>query len=202
MVEKIKEFDWPLYKIKLGTDEDLDIVRELRKHTKSIFRVDANCAWTAQQTIDYAHSLKEVNVEFIEQPLKEDNWHGMKDVYENAGLPVMADESCIAESDVRRCRGHFHGINIKLMKCGGLLPARQMIDHARSYGMHVMVGCMTESSVGISAISQLLPLIDYVDMDGPLLISNDIAKGPVFENGVVKLSKRPGTGVQLNQPWI
>ena len=202
MESKIKAFPWPVYKIKLGTDDDLSIVQALRKITDAVFRVDANCAWTAAQTIEYAKSFKELGVEFIEQPLAAGDWEGMDEVYKHSTLPIMADESCIEMTDVARCKGYFHGVNIKLMKCGGLLVARKMIAQAQSFGLKVMVGCMTESSVGISAISQLLPLLDYVDMDGPLLIRDDIASGPRYHKGRVILSSGNGTGVVMHTPWM
>lgn len=197
MVAKMQELPWPLYKIKLGTTDDLAIVRELRQHTNAIFRVDANCAWTAEQTIAYAPELKALGVEFIEQPLKADDREGQKRVFDASVLPIIADESCIIESDVALCKGYFHGINIKLTKCGGLTSARRMIAQARSYGMKVMVGCMNETSVGISAIGQLLPLLDYVDMDGTLLITNDPATGVTFDFGRVIYAHENGTGARL-----
>ena len=203
MVAKMKEFDgWPIYKIKLGTDDDLAIVRALRRHTDAVFRIDANTAWTPQQTIAYAPELKELGVEFIEQPLPRDDWDGMKRVFAECALPVIADESCLTEADVARCAGHFHGINIKLTKAGGLTPARRMIDDARRLGLSVMVGCMKESSVGISAIAQLLPLLDYVDMDGALLIARDIARGVRLERGVVHFPETPGIGVEIIDPSV
>jgi len=146
--------------------DDLKIVRELRKHTTALFRVDANCGWTAEQTIEFAPALKELGVEFIEQPLPPEDVDGARRAFAKSALPLIADESCIVEADVDRCAGAFHGINIKLTKCGGLAPARRMAARARALGLQLMVGCMTESSVGISAIAQLLPLLDYVDMDG------------------------------------
>ena len=197
MVEKIKAQPWPIYKIKLGTDDDLAIIKELRQHTSAIFRVDANCAWTAEQTIEYAPKLKQMGVEFIEQPLPKEDFEGMKEVFAQSVLPVIADESCQVEADVSRCHGHFHGINIKLMKCGGLTPARRMIAEAKKLGMEVMIGCMTESTVGISAIGQLLPLLDYVDMDGPLLIKNDVASGVQVIDGKAHYPDVNGTGAQL-----
>ena len=197
MVLKMKEMPWPLYKIKLGTDHDLNIVKELRRHTDAVFRIDANCAWTAQQTIDYSYKLKNLGVEFIEQPLRADDWTGMKKVYSKSVLPIIADESCIIETDVEKCRGYFHGVNIKLTKCGGLTPARRMIKTAKAQNLKTMVGCMNESSVGISAIAHLLPLLDYVDMDGTLLISNDPACGVTFDFGKVIYANENGTGVRL-----
>jgi L-alanine-DL-glutamate epimerase-like enolase superfamily enzyme len=198
MISKMKEMPWPLYKIKLGTNEDLQIISELRKHTSAIFRVDANCAWTAIDTIRYAPVLKSLGVEFIEQPLPADDIEGMKFVYKQSVLPIIADESCITEQDVAGCKGLFHGVNIKLTKCGGLTPALRMIHEARSLKMKTMVGCMTESSVGISAIAHLLPLLDYVDMDGSLLIGNDPACGVTFDFGKIIYSDAPGTGARLS----
>ena len=198
MVQKMQEAPaWPVYKIKLGTIHDLEIVRELRKHSQARFRVDANCGWDAEQTVRNSIELKKLNVEFIEQPLPRDDWDGAKHVYQNSALPIIADESCITAADVQRCNNHFHGINIKLVKCGGLTPARQMIAQARSLGMKVMVGCMVESTVGISAIAQLLPLLDYVDMDGAALLSQDIATGVKLEQGRCQYAQENGTGVQL-----
>ena len=201
MVAKMREFDgWPIYKIKLGTDDDLAIVRELRKHTDAKFRIDANTAWTAEQTLAYAPELKSLGVEFIEQPLKANDWDGMRKVHAGSVLPVIADESCLVEEDVPRCAGYFHGVNIKLTKCGGLTPGRRMIAKARELELKVMVGCMNESSVGISAIGQLLPLLDFVDMDGAVLIAKDIASGVHLEKGRAVFPKENGNGVRLLEP--
>ena len=198
MVAKLEEMPgWPVYKIKLGTSDDLAIVRALREHTDARFRVDANCGWTPQQTVDYSSQLAEMNVEFIEQPLNAGDWEGAAFVYEHSALPVIADESCIVEADVARCAGHYHGVNIKLCKCGGLAPGRRMALEARKLGMKVMAGCMTESTVGISALAQLLPLLDFVDMDGAVLLAEDIAEGVRLDHGVCHFSDRNGTGAQL-----
>jgi L-alanine-DL-glutamate epimerase-like enolase superfamily enzyme len=200
MVEKMNEFpDWPIYKIKLGTDRDLEIVRALREHTKATFRVDANCGWTADQAIAYAPELKKLGVEFIEQPLPADRWDDLVRVGRESALPIIADESCIVESDVPRCAGVFQGVNIKLVKCGGLTPARRMIAEARRLGLSVMVGCMTESTVGISAIAQLLPLLDYVDMDGAVLLAEDVADGVRLERGRCIYPDAPGHGLSLRK---
>lgn len=168
MVEKMLEKPWPLYKIKLGTEYDLQIIEALRKHTEAIFRIDANNAWSVDQTLELAPQLKALQVEFLEQPLHADNIEGYKALRGKCVLPIIADESCIVEEDVAKCSGLFDGINIKLTKCGGLTPALRMIKKAKSLDMKVMVGCMTESSVGISAIAQLTPQLDYVDMDGEI----------------------------------
>ena len=198
MVAKMKEKPWPVYKIKLGTDKDIAIIKALRAHTSSVFRIDANCAWTAEETIHNAPLLKELGVEFIEQPLDANNWEGMEKVQHHSVLPVIADESCQTEEDVERCALHFNGINIKLTKCGGLTPALRMISRAKELGLKVMVGCMTESTVGISAIAQLLPQLDYVDMDGAMLLKEDIAEGVrILEGGVVKFPETGGSGIRL-----
>jgi len=197
MVSKMEELPWPIYKIKLGTKEDIAIVSELRKHTDAIFRIDANCGWTVSETINNAIELKKLGVEFLEQPLKADDWEGHKEVFTHSVLPIIADESCIIEEDVAKCHNHFHGINVKLVKCGGLTPARRMISQAKKLGMKTMVGCMTESSVGISAIAHLLPQLDYVDMDGTLLLAKDIAAGVTIKEGIIQYSELNGIGVRL-----
>lgn len=193
MVSKMQEVDWPIYKIKLGTDDDLKIVRELRKHTDAVFRIDANCAWTAEQAIANSRELKVLGVEFMEQPLAKDDLEGMKKVYAESALPVMADESCIVESDVKKCHGLFHAINVKLVKAGGITPALRMIAEAKKLGMKTMVGCMTESSVGITAIAHIAPLLDYVDMDGAMLLSKDPAEGVKIT--ATEVTFPPGNGI-------
>jgi L-alanine-DL-glutamate epimerase-like enolase superfamily enzyme len=198
MVAKMQEFDgWPVYKIKLGTEDDLEIVRSLREYTSARFRIDANTAWSVEQTLRLAPELKALGVEFIEQPLPADDWIGLKEVFKESVLPIMADESCQTESDVDRCRECFHGINIKLTKAGGMTPARRMIVRARDLGMKVMVGCMNESSIGISAIGQLLPLLDYVDMDGAVLLEKDVAQGVSLDHGRAVFPNENGNGVRL-----
>ncbi|QLG44036.1 dipeptide epimerase [Costertonia aggregata] len=198
MVRKMKETPWPIYKIKLGTEDDVAIVRELRKHTDAIFRIDANCAWTAQETVHNAPLLKALGVEFLEQPLKADDWEGMKKVMQDSVLPVIADESCIVETDVEKCALYYNGINIKLTKCGGLTPALRMIRKGKELGLKVMVGCMTESTVGISAIAQLVPQLDFVDMDGAMLLKEDIATGvTIKDDGTLRFPTLGGSGVNL-----
>ena len=197
MVTKLQEQPWPIYKIKLGTQNDIEIVTELRKHTDAIFRVDANCGWSVDETLTNAKELKKLGVEFIEQPLKADDWDGQQEVFKHSELPIIADESCQVEEDVDKCFDHFHGINVKLVKCGGVTPAKRMLEKARWLGMKTMVGCMTESSIGISAIAHLLPLLDYVDMDGAMLLAEDIADGVTIKDGVTSYTDRNGIGAIL-----
>jgi L-alanine-DL-glutamate epimerase-like enolase superfamily enzyme len=141
MILKMKEVSWPIYKIKLGTKDDIKIITELRKHTNAIFRVDANCGWKVDEAIENSKKLKELNVEFIEQPLKANDFEGAKKLFQKSFLPIIADESCITETDIEKCHLHFHGVNIKLTKCGGFTPARRMITKAKSFGMKTMVHC-------------------------------------------------------------
>src|SRR6478672_11590681 len=196
MAEKLKERPWPIYKIKLGTDKDIEILEQLRKHTDSIFRIDANAAWKAEEALEKIQVFKDLGVEFIEQPLAKDDWEGMKYLFERSPLPLIADESCVAEEDVEKCHGHFHGINIKLTKCSGITPALRMIKRARQLEMKVMIGSMNESSVGSAAIAHLMPQADYIDADGPLLLEEDLATGLIYDtNGDIQTSKLPGLGI-------
>ena len=198
MKQKILETPWPIYKIKLGTSNDVEIISELRKITNAVFRIDANCAWSVQETIDNAEQLKQLGVEFIEQPLKADDWDGMKVLKEKSVLPIIADESCLRFEDVAHCANVFDGINIKLMKCGGLTPALKMIAKARQLRIKVMAGCMTESTIGISNLTQIASLLDYIDADGALLLKKDIATGVTIVNGKIIYGSKNGSGAVLN----
>jgi L-alanine-DL-glutamate epimerase-like enolase superfamily enzyme len=197
MVEKVKEKPWPIYKIKLGTDRDIQIIEALRQHTDALFRIDANAAWKAEEALEKIEAFAQLGVEFIEQPLAKDDWDGMKWLYDRSPLPLYADEACVLESDVAKCHGHFHGINIKLTKCSGITPALRMISNARSLQMKVMIGAMNESTLGSAAIAHLMPLIDEVDADGPLLLEEDVAKGLDYkDDGEVCTSGAPGLGIE------
>ncbi len=198
MAEKLqRRSGWPIYKIKLGTPEDLEIVRALRQHTDATFRVDANCGWTVEQTVERAVELRRLGVEFIEQPLAAEATDEEKqDLFRRSVLPLVADESCRIESDVASCVGRFHAINVKLCKCGGLTPAVAMLRQARELGLRTMVGCMVETSIGIAAAAQLLPLLDYADLDGALLLAADPARGLTIERGRVTQPWQPGLGVE------
>ncbi|HEU4472879.1 MAG TPA: dipeptide epimerase [Flavisolibacter sp.] len=198
MVEKLVEKPWPIYKIKLGTDRDIAIIEALRRHTNAVLRIDANAAWKAEEALQKIQAFASLGVEFVEQPLAKDDWEGMKFLYDRSPLPLFADEACVLEGDVDRCKGYFHGINIKLTKCSGITPALRMIRRARELDLKVMVGAMNESTVGSAAIAHLMPLIDYVDADGPLLLSEDTATGLVYhDDGRIETSGQPGLGIQL-----
>jgi L-alanine-DL-glutamate epimerase-like enolase superfamily enzyme len=195
MIAKMKERPWPIYKVKVGTADDIAIVKAMRENTDAVLRVDANAAWDVDTALNLIPQLEELDVEFIEQPLAKDNWEGMKILYKESSLLLFADEACVFESDVEKCKGHFHGINIKLTKCSGITPALRMIKKARELDLQVMVGCMNESTIGSAAIAHLLPLIDHADMDGPLLLEEDVATGIEYDHGKVIYSNDPGLGV-------
>lgn len=198
MVLKMKEKPWPIYKIKVGVPDDIEMVSALRKHTNAVFRVDANAGWTLEQALHKIPILEQLGVELVEQPLAKDNWEGMKTLFDKSSLPIFADESSVSVSDVDKCHLHFHGVNIKLTKCSGITPARSMIKRARELDMKVMIGCMNESSVGTAAIAQLAPMVDYIDMDGPLLLAEDTAKGVGFDFGKIIYTDTPGLGVVID----
>jgi L-alanine-DL-glutamate epimerase-like enolase superfamily enzyme len=198
MVAKMQEKPWPIYKIKLGTPEDIAIIRALRQQTTSIFRVDANAGWTTEEALEKIPLLAKMGVEMVEQPLAKDNLAGMKILYKESVLPLFADESCVFEQDVEKCYQHFHGINIKLTKCSGITPARRMITKARQLNMKVMIGSMNESTIGSAAIAHLMAQVDYADVDGPLLLNEDIATGLSYDSGKVSVSNAPGLGVVIS----
>lgn len=198
MVAKLKANPWPIYKVKLGTDQDIEIIKALRANTDAPLRVDANAGWQLEEALEKIPQLAELGVEMIEQPLEKNNWDGMKILFEKSPLPLYADESCVFEQDVAKCSNHFHGINIKLTKCSGLTPARRMIQEARKLGLKVMMGSMNESSIGSAAIANFLPQLDLVDMDGPLLLSEDLAAGINYQFGKIELLGNAGLGIRVN----
>jgi len=197
MIAKMKEKPWPIYKIKVGTADDIAIVKALRNETDAVLRVDANAAWDLETALKLIPQLNKLGVELVEQPLAKDNWEGMNTLYKESSIPLFADEACVFETDVEKCKDHFHGINIKLTKCSGLTPALRMVQKARELNLKIMVGCMNESTVGSAAIAHLLPFIDHVDMDGPLLLEEDVATGINYDLGKVFLSTQPGLGIEF-----
>jgi L-alanine-DL-glutamate epimerase-like enolase superfamily enzyme len=196
MAKKVDAHPWPIYKIKTGRPDDIDIIRELRKHTRAPFRLDANEGWTFEETKALLPDLVDLGVTLVEQPLKRDEHAAMKELKAISPLLLYADESCRTEDEVKLCAEGFHGINIKLTKCGGITPAVRMIKEARTLGLKVMMGSMNESTIGSAAIAHLAPLLDEVDADGPLLLKEDLAEGLTYAHGVMTLSGRPGLGIR------
>ncbi len=196
MAEKALQAEaYPILKVKLGTPRDIEILQTLRNVTDKPIYVDANTAWTPKEAVEKIRQLAKYGVELIEQPAKPDDIAGLKYVREHSELPIIADESVKRASDIPGLAEAVDGINIKLVKCGGLLEALRMIHVARAHGLLVMLGCMIESSLGITAAAHLTPLVDYADLDGNLLISNDPYTGVTLDNGKLILPDRPGIGV-------
>ena len=187
---------YPVLKIKLGSDRDEEIIRAVRRAapTKTL-RVDANAAWTPKHALRMIELLAELGVEFVEQPLPAHDLEGLRFVRERSELPIIADESCVVATDVATLASVVDGINIKLSKCGGLREALRMIATARSHSMIVMAGCMIESSLGISAAAQFAPLLDHADFDGAALLADDPYEGATIERGEIRIPDVPGLGV-------
>lgn len=187
--------DYPILKVKLGTPHDLQIMRAIRQATNKPIYVDANTAWTPKTAVRKIRELVPFGIELIEQPTRADDLEGLRFVREHVDVPIIADESVKRADDIPSLLGCVDGINIKLTKCGGLLEAVRMIHAARTHGLQVMIGCMIESSLGITAAAHLTPLVDYADLDGNLLIANDPYCGVTLEAGKLILPDRPGIGV-------
>lgn len=194
--------DYPLIKLKLGTgdaQQDVDLVRIAREEITQPIAIDANGAWTPEDALMIIPQLAQYDVIFIEQPVAKtdfDGWALLQQHLPEDRPPLIADESVQGIETIPQLAGLVDGINIKLAKCGGLRAARQMIVLARTYGMRVMLGCMVESSVAVTAAAHLAPLADYADLDGFLLIKNDPYSGVQMANGRLILPDAPGLGVQ------
>jgi L-Ala-D/L-Glu epimerase len=197
MVQKVLENPWPIYKIKVGFEGDVDIVAHVKKSTNATIRVDANSGWQVDEALDKINALADLGVELVEEPIERFNYQAMQQIFPLAKTLVFADESCCTLADVKKCKDAFHGINIKLTKCGGITPAIEMIDQAKSLGLKVMMGCMNESTIGSAAMAHFAPQLDYLDMDGTLLLTEDTATGLIIENdGTVVIPQKPGLGVE------
>ena len=196
MAEKAQQAEvYPILKVKLGTSRDIEILQTLRNVTDKPIYVDANTAWTPKEAVEKIPQLAKYDVALIEQPTKPGDIAGLKFVHEHSKLPIIADESVKRASDIPALADAVDGINIKLVKCGGISEALRMIHVARAHGLLVMIGCMIESSLGITAAAHLTPLVDYADLDGNLLISNDPYSGVTLEKGKLILPDHPGIGV-------
>ncbi len=195
--EKVREAErYPILKIKLGGDNDEETIRAIRNVTKKTLRVDANEGWKSKElAVEKIKWLEQEGVEFVEQPMPAGDLGGTAWVRERVNLPLIADENSLRLHDVPKLQGVFDGINIKLMKCTGLREAMKMAHTARACKMKVMIGCMIESSVGISAAAQFSPLVDYADLDGNVLITDDPFDGVRSLDGSISLNDRPGIGV-------
>jgi L-alanine-DL-glutamate epimerase-like enolase superfamily enzyme len=198
MAQRAREaHDFPILKIKVGSDQDVERVRAIRDVTDAVLRVDANAAWTAKEALRSIEQLAPFGVEFVEQPVAAEDLAGLAFVRDRSPLPIIADESCVTLADLPRIAACCDGINIKLAKCGGITNALKLIAAARAHGLKVMLGCMVSSSLAITAAAQLSPLVDYADLDGALLIADDPFAGVRVDRGRLILPDEPGLGVHL-----
>ena len=197
VIKKVEEAaPYKILKVKLGQDNDREMIETIRSVTNVPLCVDANQGWKDRQmALDMIYWLKDKGVVFIEQPMSKTVTDDQAWLTERSPLPVIADESVQTIRDVKKVAGLFHGINIKLMKCGGMRSALKMINTARALNMKVMIGCMTETSCAVTAAAQLSPMVDWADLDGNLLIANDIYDGVQVVGGKLILPDRPGVGV-------
>lgn len=200
---KIKEAeDYKILKVKLGTREDKTIIKKIRKYTDKPIRVDANEGWDIDTAKSMCEWLSKKRIELVEQPLSVSNLNQMEELKNVSPLPLFADENCINSSDISKLTGKFDGINIKLSKCGGLDEAMLMVKIAKENDLKIMLGCMVESSIGITAIAQLAALADYLDIDGNLLVNNDPYLGLKIIDGMPILSNKSGLGLELKDKYI
>ena len=190
------ERGYDVLKIKLGTADDVKIVKMIRQLApKARIRLDANAAWQVDDALAVLEEIKDLNIEFVEEPLRPDS--SPKDyekLYRKSPLPLMADESCHTSKDIEYCARYFHSINIKHTKCGGITEALRMIKEARNYKLKIMLGCFCETSISIAAFCHISPLVDYADLDGSLLLKNDPYKIELFQANQIVLPSVPGLG--------
>jgi len=199
--QKVREAEqYPILKIKVGVPDDEEIIKTVRRVTGKPIRVDANEGWKSkEQARDKILWMEEQGVEFVEQPLPAYDLEGTAWLRKHVHVPLIADENLTDLASIPRLADAFDGINIKLMKCGGLREALKMIHTAKAFGMKIMLGCMIESSVAISAAAHLSPLVDYADLDGNLLITNDPYEGVHVIDGKLVLNDSPGLGVTVRK---
>jgi L-alanine-DL-glutamate epimerase-like enolase superfamily enzyme len=189
--------EYKVLKVKLGRDTDKMMVETIRSVTDKPITADVNQGWKDRAVaLDMLHWLHDRNVVMVEQPLPKEQVDDLAWLTERSPVPIIGDEGVQRLADIPKAKGVYSGINIKLMKCTGMREAHKMIVLARALGMKVMLGCMTETSCGISAASHLSPMVDWADLDGALLISNDVYDGTQVLDGKVTLRNRPGIGVR------
>jgi len=198
MLGKIKVHPSPIYKIKVGGENDLLNLIQIRKHTDAKIRIDANAGWELDQAIQMLPTLEKLDIELIEQPFAKDAIDETSHFSKMTTIPIFADESCVGIGDVEKCAGVFGGINIKLTKSSGISPALEMIKKARHNNLKIMLGCMNESTIGTAALVHLSPMVDYLDADGPLLLKEDVASGLSYDHGKISPSGLPGLGITID----
>ncbi|WP_282685351.1 MULTISPECIES: dipeptide epimerase [unclassified Streptomyces] len=196
MVRKLRERPgWPAYKVKLAAPGDLHVLRALREHTDAPFFVDGNCGWDLPGTLAALDGLTGLGVELLEQPFPRERWDEARTLKAASPVPVFADESITGPDDLDACAEAFHGVNLKLMKAGGITPALRMLRRAHARGLGTMLGCMPESSAGVSATAHLGPQVDHLDADSIALLAIDTGRGVLLDaSGRITLPDAPGTG--------
>jgi L-Ala-D/L-Glu epimerase len=187
---------YQILKVKVGVPGDLEILDRVLSRSGKTVRVDANEGWDLETAIEKTVELHRRHVELCEQPLPHDAENDLRELKRVCPVPVILDESIVDARDVEARHDQGHGINIKLMKCGGITPALAMIERATAHGLRVMIGCMLETSLGVTAAAHLSPLCDYADLDGNLLLRNDPFEGVKVEGGKLVLPDAPGLGVR------
>ena len=188
--------DFPMLKVKLGAPGDVDNLRRIRARYRGRLQVDANTAWSASDAVRVLRQIEPLGIELVEQPVPREDLDGLRWVRERSPIPVFADESCHHVGDIANLAGRADGVNLKIMKSGGIRAMQRTIHAARAHGMKVMLGSMVESSLALSAAAQLAPLVDYLDLDGHWLLKHDPFDGAPGERGQIVLSDLPGLGVR------
>ncbi len=197
MLEKALEVrGYPMLKVKLDAATDLSVVERIKRETGAAVTVDANCSWEPEDAVRKVAELARIGVEFLEQPVRADDIEGLRRVTERSPIPIFADESCPTSAQVPLVADAVDGVVIKLMKGGGLLDAVKMAHDARARGLRTMLGCMLESSIGITAAAHISPLVDYADLDSAFLLANDPYVGMKIDQGRMVLPDEPGLGVR------
>lgn len=186
---------YPILKIKVGNADDVSTVARIRERTNQVLRVDANAGWTRDQALRLLPALADLGVEFVEQPLAPEDLEGLAWLHRRSPLPLYVDEGCHAASDVPRLHDRCSGVVVKLVKSGGPTEALRLVHAARAHGLSLMLGCMIESSLGITAAAHLGPLFDTLDLDGHWLLANDPFEGVGGSDGRLTLPDLPGLGV-------
>jgi L-alanine-DL-glutamate epimerase-like enolase superfamily enzyme len=187
--------DFPRIKVKLGGPGDVDNLRRIRARYKGLLQVDANTAWSPADAVRVLREIEPLGIELAEQPVAREDLDGLRWVRERSGIPVFADESCHYAADIANLAGRVDGVNLKIMKSGGIREMLRTIHAARAHGMKVMLGSMIESSLALSAAAQVAPLADYLDLDGHWLLKHDPFAGAPRDQGRIVLSDQPGLGV-------
>lgn len=196
-LQKVAELgDHPIAKVKLGLGNEIETIELIRSKYTGTIRIDANEGWTAESAVGILKELKRFEIEFCEQPVPAGHPEQLRYIRERTSIPIVTDEDSLTAADLPKLQGSVDGINIKLVKCGGIRGALEMVHTARAMGLKIMLGCMVESAILATAAAQLSPLVDWADIDGPFLTATDPFDGVQYRHGKLALPDRPGLGVR------